>query len=93
MGSFRWCIQWLFALCRRAGSEADHDVAVNDRHNREMQNLHWEIEKRDGEIAVLKNQITFLSEALEMERAWIGALSAQWSTQQGVLEAPQRRRG
>ena len=63
--------------------------AMDDLEGKRFRDKHeyeWEIRKRDAEIDVLNHQVTFLTEALELERSVVAKLTAQFSVQQALAE-------
>lgn len=59
---------------------------------RERHAAQWEIQKRDDEIAAKDAGVACLTEMLELERAWVAKLTAQFSVEQALAEARGRER-
>jgi len=76
-------------LMFRASLRSRYDAleSLEDRRLREKHQAEWEIEKRQGEIEVLNAKLVFMAEALEMERAWVSKMTAQFSVDQALAEA------
>ena len=79
-------LEWLRAKLRIRREAWSRNWDLIDRLQRDLDsqksNSHWEMEKRDAEIAALKAQIQFLCDSLELERSWVQKLTAQFTAEQ-----------